>query len=51
MLPADLADGRYTLMTGLYDARDGRRLLINDGDDALTLFSFRMEGGLIITDP
>ncbi|MAT96469.1 MAG: hypothetical protein CL608_04940 [Anaerolineaceae bacterium] len=31
-LPPDLADGRYTLIAGLYDARDGTRLLTNGSD-------------------
>lgn len=37
VLPDVVADGRYTLLTGLYDARDGTRLTLPDGTDAYTL--------------
>lgn len=30
--PSDLANGRYTLIVGLYDARDGTRLATNSSD-------------------
>ena len=33
VLPADLAAGNYTIHTGLYDARDGTRLLTTEGKD------------------
>ncbi len=37
-LPEALPPGRYTLITGWYDARDGRRLLTSHGQDAITLY-------------
>lgn len=36
-LPPDLPPGDYRLFTGLYDARDGTRLTMADGADALHL--------------
>lgn len=37
VLPPDLPSGGYTLITGWYDARDGRRLLLPDGQSYLPL--------------
>ncbi len=34
-LPDDLPPGVYTLLTGWYDAADGRRLLTPTGQDAI----------------
>lgn len=43
-LPSELPDGRYTLITGWYDARDGRRLLTTESDDFVPV------GELLIED-
>ncbi|MCL4263206.1 MAG: hypothetical protein KJ069_08325 [Anaerolineae bacterium] len=40
-LPDDLPPGTYTLITGWYDAADGRRLLIAATQDAFVLFQFQ----------
>ncbi len=40
-LPLNLANGRYTLIVGLYDARDGTRLLTN-GSDHIVLKEFTL---------
>ena len=44
-LPADLPNGRYTLMTGLYDSISGQRLPLQDGTgaDAIVLGSIAIE--------
>ncbi|GIK58148.1 MAG: hypothetical protein HND44_10765 [Chloroflexi bacterium] len=42
-LPDDLPPGVYTLMTGWYDAADGRRLLTATGQDAIVVHQYTWE--------
>jgi 4-amino-4-deoxy-L-arabinose transferase-like glycosyltransferase len=42
--PADLADGRYTLIAGLFRASDGQRLVTQSGADHLTLGRITVRG-------
>lgn len=49
-LPPDLPDGEYTLLTGFYDGRDGRRLSLSDGAETVTLVSFYLAAGQIVPD-
>jgi hypothetical protein len=41
-LPADLPPGEYQLFTGLYDARDGTRLITTTSADAIHLTTIRL---------
>jgi hypothetical protein len=41
-LPADLAEGQYSLWIGWYDPQSGERLLLASGDDGLNLTEIRM---------
>ena len=41
-LPADLPPGEYRLVTGWYERESGQRLLTPDGNDHLTLVTFRV---------
>lgn len=46
-LPPDLAEGRYTLLTGWYDARDGVRLVTAVGENSVILGKVNKAAGSI----
>ena len=51
VIPPDLPAGEYHLFTGLYDARDGLRLLTADGADALNLTTIKLPAAPTTTTP
>ncbi len=50
-LPPDLPPGDYHLFTGLYDARDGTRLITANGRDALHLATIKLPAAPTTTTP
>ena len=49
-IPVEAQEGTYRLQTGLYDARDGTRLRLSNGSDALEIGTVQVQGSATVGD-